>query len=238
MENAPRAGAFHEPRLHPAVPTRFCKAAQSAKRSVMDSHDHSLWVERLSLTNFRNYAGLTLEASPQPQVIAGANGSGKTNLLEALSLLSPGQGLRRAPFSEIPRAAGDGGFAVAARAHTLNGPADIGHRPEARRRRRRVCRFRAGGRRRGRRRWPGSAPGDASPGEGPRLAGGAHRAHRRRAAVGLRRAGGLPGNRLADAGDGRPVHRLRLANGAAFSTASSCASIPRTAPSRAASSAP
>lgn len=88
--------------------------------------DHTLWVERLSLTNFRNYPSLTLETSPQPQVIAGANGSGKTNLLEALSLLSPGQGMRRAPFNEIPRAAGDGGFAVAARAHTLNGPADIG----------------------------------------------------------------------------------------------------------------
>jgi DNA replication and repair protein RecF len=88
--------------------------------------NNTLWVERLSLTNFRNYESLTLEMSAQPQVIAGANGSGKTNLLEALSLLSPGQGMRRAPFHEIPRAAGDGGFAVAARAHSLNGPADIG----------------------------------------------------------------------------------------------------------------
>ena len=87
---------------------------------------HSLWVERLALTNFRNYASLTIEMTAQPQVIAGANGSGKTNLLEALSLLAPGQGMRRAPFSEIPRGGGDGGFAVAARAHTLNGVADIG----------------------------------------------------------------------------------------------------------------
>jgi DNA replication and repair protein RecF len=92
----------------------------------MTSSDHSLWVERLSLTNFRNYAQLTLETGSEPQVIAGANGSGKTNLLEAISLLAPGQGLRRAPFAEIPRAAGDGGFAVAAHVHTLNGPADIG----------------------------------------------------------------------------------------------------------------
>ena len=87
---------------------------------------HSLWVERLALTNFRNYASLTIEATVQPQVIAGANGSGKTNLLEALSLLAPGQGMRRAPFNEIPRGGGDGGFAVAARVHTLNGAADIG----------------------------------------------------------------------------------------------------------------
>lgn len=59
-------------------------------------------------------------------MIAGANGAGKTNLLEALSLLAPGQGMRRVPFAEIPRVNGDGGFAVAARVHTLNGAADIG----------------------------------------------------------------------------------------------------------------
>lgn len=88
---------------------------------------HSLWVERLALTNFRSYGNVTLETSAEPQVIAGANGAGKTNLLEALSLLAPGQGMRRVPFAEIPRAnGGDGGFAVAARVHTLNGIADIG----------------------------------------------------------------------------------------------------------------
>ena len=92
----------------------------------MTTSEHSLWVERLALTNFRSYGHVTLETSAEPQVIAGANGAGKTNLLEALSLLAPGQGMRRAPFSEIPRAGGDGGFAVASRVHTLNGAADIG----------------------------------------------------------------------------------------------------------------
>ena len=87
---------------------------------------NSLWVERLSLTNFRSYAHVTLETSAGPQVIAGANGAGKTNLLEALSLLAPGQGMRRVPFSELARAGGDGSFAVAAHVHTLNGAADIG----------------------------------------------------------------------------------------------------------------
>lgn len=90
------------------------------------SAEYALWVERLSLTNFRSYTQVTLEAEARPQVIAGANGAGKTNLLEALSLLSPGQGLRRVPFAELCRAGGDGGFAVAARVHTLNGPADLG----------------------------------------------------------------------------------------------------------------
>ena len=92
----------------------------------MTTSEHSLWIERLALTNFRSYAQVVIETGPEPQVIAGANGAGKTNLLEALSLLAPGQGMRRAPFSEIPRAGGDGGFAVASRVHTLNGAADIG----------------------------------------------------------------------------------------------------------------
>lgn len=90
------------------------------------SQASGLWVERLALTNFRSYGAVTLETSAAPQVIAGANGAGKTNLLEALSLLAPGQGMRRVPFAEIPRVGGDGGFAVAARVHTLNGAADIG----------------------------------------------------------------------------------------------------------------
>lgn len=87
---------------------------------------NSLWVERLALTNFRSYSSVTVETNAAPQVICGPNGAGKTNLLEAISLLSPGQGLRRQPFGELARAGGDGSFAVAARAHTLAGVADIG----------------------------------------------------------------------------------------------------------------
>jgi DNA replication and repair protein RecF len=87
---------------------------------------YALWIERLMLTNFRSYAAANVATDAGPQVIVGANGSGKTNLLEALSLLSPGQGLRRVPFVDLARAGGDGSFAVAARAHTLAGPADIG----------------------------------------------------------------------------------------------------------------
>ncbi|HEY8194243.1 MAG TPA: DNA replication/repair protein RecF [Hyphomicrobium sp.] len=85
-----------------------------------------LWVERLALTNFRSYATANITTDAGPQVIVGANGSGKTNLLEALSLLSPGQGLRRVPFGDLVRSGGDGSFAVSVRAHTLAGAADIG----------------------------------------------------------------------------------------------------------------
>lgn len=71
------------------------------------------------LTDFRNYASLALETGERHVVLAGDNGAGKTNLLEALSLLSPGRGLRRATFTEMARAGGAGSFAVATE---LSGP--------------------------------------------------------------------------------------------------------------------
>jgi len=86
----------------------------------------NIWVERLTLSNFRNYTHATLEAGPEPQVLIGANGAGKTNLLEAISLLAPGQGMRRVPYPDLARGAGDGGWAVAAHTHTHMGPVDIG----------------------------------------------------------------------------------------------------------------
>jgi len=100
--------------------------ARSERLPAPAGSDARLWVERLTLTNFRNYAHLTLQAGPEPQVLIGANGAGKTNLLEALSLLAPGQGLRRAAYPDIGRASGDGGWAVAAHMHTADGPIDIG----------------------------------------------------------------------------------------------------------------
>ena len=84
------------------------------------------WVERLSLTGYRNYAGLVVEVGAEPVVLIGQNGSGKTNLLEALSLLAPGQGLRRAAYPELANAGGAGSWAVAARVHTQAGAVDIG----------------------------------------------------------------------------------------------------------------
>jgi DNA replication and repair protein RecF len=83
------------------------------------------WVERLRLTNFRNYASLSLSAGPEPVVLTGPNGAGKTNLLEAVSLLAPGQGLRRSPFPELARV-GSPHWAVAATVCTPHGAVDIG----------------------------------------------------------------------------------------------------------------
>ena len=69
---------------------------------------------RLTLTEFRNYPSLTWRPAARLIVVTGPNGSGKTNLLEAVSLLAPGRGLRGARQAELPRRPGPGRWAVAA----------------------------------------------------------------------------------------------------------------------------
>lgn len=69
---------------------------------------------RLVLTDFRNHAALTLAPGVGFVVLTGENGAGKTNVLEAVSLLAPGKGLRRASLSAMARQDGPGGFGVAA----------------------------------------------------------------------------------------------------------------------------
>lgn len=71
-------------------------------------------IERLTLTDFRNHAAATITPGAGFVVLTGENGAGKTNVLEAVSLLAPGRGLRRAALSEIAREGGSGGFGVAA----------------------------------------------------------------------------------------------------------------------------
>src|SRR4051794_2767839 len=72
-------------------------------------------ITRLSLADFRSYADAVIAPGPGLVVLTGENGAGKTNLLEAVSLLSPGRGLRGASLAEMARSGGSGGFAVAAR---------------------------------------------------------------------------------------------------------------------------
>jgi DNA replication and repair protein RecF len=79
-------------------------------------------VSRLTLTNFRSYASATLEPGPGFVLLFGENGAGKTNLLEAVSILTPGRGLRGAALSDMARQGGGGSWAVAAKL----GEVDIG----------------------------------------------------------------------------------------------------------------
>ncbi len=69
---------------------------------------------RLALTEFRNYPALVWRPATRLVVITGPNGSGKTNLLEAISLLVPGRGLRNARLADLPRQSGPGRWGVAA----------------------------------------------------------------------------------------------------------------------------
>jgi DNA replication and repair protein RecF len=72
-------------------------------------------VSRLTLTDFRSYASATIEPGPGFVLLFGENGAGKTNLLEAVSILTPGRGLRGAALSEMARQGGNGSWAVAAK---------------------------------------------------------------------------------------------------------------------------
>ena len=86
----------------------------------------AVWLARLALTDFRNYARAELERDERPVVLVGENGAGKTNLLEAVSLLGPGHGLRGRHYDELCRKDSAGGFAVAARVVSRGDEVEIG----------------------------------------------------------------------------------------------------------------
>ncbi len=94
-----------------------------------------LAVVRLALRDFRNYARLALETGGRPVVLHGANGAGKTNLLEAVSLLAPGRGLRQAKLPDLDRSGG-GPWSATALVEGRHGPAEAwtGRDPDGERR--------------------------------------------------------------------------------------------------------
>ena len=85
------------------------------------------FIRRLTLTNFRSYhaAQVALDRAG-PVVLTGANGAGKTNLIEAISLLAPGRGLRRATMEELAFTEGDGAWTVSAEIEGMLGLATLG----------------------------------------------------------------------------------------------------------------
>ncbi|MEX2450503.1 MAG: DNA replication and repair protein RecF, partial [Rhodospirillales bacterium] len=94
-----------------------------------------LALEQLILTHFRNYTTLRLPCDARPVVLTGSNGAGKTNLLEAISFLVPGRGLRRARLTDVACredgsepdvAVAKTAWGVAARLDTPSGPLEIG----------------------------------------------------------------------------------------------------------------
>jgi DNA replication and repair protein RecF len=83
-------------------------------------------VLRLTLTNFRNYHAASLKTDVRTVVLVGANGAGKTNLIEAVSFFAPGRGLRRATLDEVAFSEGDGSWAVSAEIQGALGLATLG----------------------------------------------------------------------------------------------------------------
>ncbi|KAB7647751.1 DNA replication/repair protein RecF [Polymorphobacter fuscus] len=83
-------------------------------------------IVRLALTDFRSYAVAAVTAAPGAVVITGDNGAGKTNILDAISLLGPGRGLRGAALSDAARSSGPGGWSVAATLAADGGAVEIG----------------------------------------------------------------------------------------------------------------
>jgi len=92
-------------------------------------------IRRLTLTNFRSYRSAALTVDRDLVVLVGPNGAGKTNLIEAISFLAPGRGLRRATLDgvafrqddgEISNDPWGGGWAVAAEIEGALGIATLG----------------------------------------------------------------------------------------------------------------
>lgn len=94
-------------------------------------HATKVWIERLKLNHFRNYASQTVNFDERHCVLAGENGAGKTNLLEAISFLSPGRGLRRVAYQKVAKAGEaddpqEGTWAVHVQLNGADGPVEIG----------------------------------------------------------------------------------------------------------------
>src|SRR6266545_1146729 len=88
-------------------------------------------INRLALTNFRSYRAAAVATERNLVVLTGPNGAGKTNLIEAISFLVPGRGLRRATLDEVAFTEGDGSWAVAAEVEGALGLATLGTGIEA-----------------------------------------------------------------------------------------------------------
>lgn len=71
-------------------------------------------LDRISLTRFRNHEATELAGTARFNLLVGDNGAGKTNVLEALSLLAPGRGLRRANLADVVMHGAQDGFGIGA----------------------------------------------------------------------------------------------------------------------------
>jgi DNA replication and repair protein RecF len=101
------------------------KSAAVGPSPKLGSPEAGTGFTHLTLTSFRTYRQVTLDLDARPVVLTGANGVGKTNLLEAISFLAPGSGFRQAKLADVDcRTASNQGemaWAVHARLSTPHG---------------------------------------------------------------------------------------------------------------------
>ncbi len=83
-------------------------------------------LDRILLANFRNHRDTALHGTARFNLLVGENGAGKTNVLEAISLLAPGRGLRRASLAGMALQPGPGSFAVSAALAAVGGTVQLG----------------------------------------------------------------------------------------------------------------
>ena len=96
---------------------------------IIESSHHAptrTHVKSLRLSFFRNYLNTPVKAEGHSIVLVGPNGSGKTNILEAISLLTPGRGLRRASLGDLDNNSGSGSWSVTAEVCGMQGAVFIG----------------------------------------------------------------------------------------------------------------
>jgi DNA replication and repair protein RecF len=122
-------------------------------------------LDRITLGHFRNHAASRLDGAAHLNLLVGENGAGKTNVLEALSLLAPGRGLRRAALDEMAASRGPGTFAVSAALDCADGRAPVAASVTSSSSRCGPVSVRCAARSRGR--WRASSAASASPASGP-----------------------------------------------------------------------
>lgn len=83
-------------------------------------------LDRILLSDFRNHHETRIEGTAHFNLLVGENGAGKTNVLEAISLLAPGRGLRRAALADMTARGAAGGFGISARLETSGGQVVLG----------------------------------------------------------------------------------------------------------------
>ena len=93
----------------------------------------SVWLSSIQFNSFRNYPSLSIKLQDRPVILVGPNGAGKTNILEGVSLLAPGRGLRRSKAHMWPHkglgereSKASKTWSVSAEVNTEEGPVFVG----------------------------------------------------------------------------------------------------------------